>query len=168
MRGFNVVEFIVVLAIAALFITLGVPGYYSLIKNNKVVSVTNKLSATFNYARMEAVKRGSRVSVCSAGNSSYTSCGSSNQWPQGWIIFTDANNNNDIDSSNDLVKTNEALPNGTAITSNQSVVSYDGTGFITTNALTMSLSASGCTGTNARTISISTSGRVSIAPAQFN
>ena len=82
-----------------------------------------KLSATFNYARMEAVKRGSRVSVCSAGNSSYTSCGSSNQWPQGWLIFTDANNNNDIDSSNVLVKTNEALPNGTAITSNQSVVS---------------------------------------------
>jgi type IV fimbrial biogenesis protein FimT len=167
-NGFTVIEFMIVLLITAIFITVAVPSYYSLIQNNKVVSVTNKLSASFNFARMEAIKRGARVSVCSAGNTSYTACGNSSQWSQGWIIFTDADNNNAIDSSNDLVKIAEALPSGTTINSNLNVVSYDGTGFTTTNALTMSLTASGCKGNNSRTINIATSGRLSVASAQCN
>ncbi len=164
-HGFTIIEFMIVLTIAAIFVSVAVPSYYYLIQNNKVVSVTNKLAASFSSARMEAIKRGTRVSVCSAGNTSYTSCGNSSQWSQGWIVFTDADNNNAIDSSNDLVKIAEAPPTGSTITSNLSIVSYDGTGFTTTNALTMSLRTTGCRGNNARTLSIATSGRLSIATA---
>ena len=161
-KGFTMVEFMVVLTIVAIFITIGVPSYYTLIENNKVVSTTNKLSASLNFARMEAIKRGTRIAVCAAGNTSYTACGSSTAWPQGWIVFADSDNNNAIDTTNDLVKITESPPTGILITANQNIIVFDSTGFLASNAATLSLSATGCKGTNARTISISTSGRISI------
>ena len=160
--GFTLTEFIITLALAGIFITLAVPGYYSLIQNNKVVSMINNLSAGLSYARMESIKRGVRVSVCSAANSSLTSCGTAAQWLQGWIVFLDADNNNLVDSSNNLVKINAALPAGTIITASSSIISYDGSGFITTGPFTMNISATGCTGKNARILSVSTTGRMSI------
>lgn len=166
--GFTLIELIATISVAAIFIVAAVPSYYALIQNNKVVSVANRLSAGFNFARIEAVKRGVRVSVCPAANSAFTACGTSAQWPQGWIIFVDRDNNNAIETSNDLVKIAEALPSGTQITANTNIVSYDSAGFITSSPLSMSLRAAGCTANNARTINISTSGRLSVAVTSCN
>ncbi len=66
LKGFTLIEFIAVLIIAAIFIVAVVPSYYAFIQSNKVVTVTNQLSAAINYARMEAIKRGVTVGVCSA------------------------------------------------------------------------------------------------------
>ena len=162
MGAFTIVEFMVVLTIAAIFITLAVPSYYQMIQNNKVTTVANKLSASFNFARMEAVKRGVRVAVCPAGNSSFTACGSNTQWSQGWIVFTDADSNNAIDSTQNLMKIAEAPGGGVSIRSSSSVVSYDGTGFIPDGDVSFSVRASGCTGKNARVLTLSSSGRLII------
>ncbi len=167
-RGFTLIEIAVTLLMAAIFAAIAIPSYYSLIQNNKVSSVANRLSASFSFARMEAVRRGVRVSVCSAANASFTACGTSAQWPQGWIIFTDADNDNAINQSGDLVKIAESLPGGILVTANTNIVSYDGAGFLTSPALTMSLSATGCKGNNARTLSIASGGRLSIATVACN
>jgi len=53
----------VTLLVAAIFLGIAVPSYYSLIQNNKVVAMTNKLAASLNYARMEAIRRAQRVST---------------------------------------------------------------------------------------------------------
>ncbi|KTC69286.1 type IV pre-pilin [Legionella birminghamensis] len=162
-KGFTLTELIVTLCIAAIFISVAVPGYYSLIQNNKVVAMVNRLSASLNFARMEAIKRGVRVSVCSAGNASLTACGSATQWAQGWIVFVDANNNNLIDSNNDLVKVNEALPSGTQVNANSNIVSYDSMGFVSSGEMNLSVTAIGCKGNNARALNVSASGRLSIS-----
>ncbi|MCW8450678.1 GspH/FimT family pseudopilin [Legionella quinlivanii] len=162
-KGFTLTELIVTLCIAAIFITVAVPGYYALIQNNKVVAMVNRLSASLNFARMEAIKRGVRVSVCSAGNAALTTCGSASQWAQGWIVFVDANNNNLIDSNNDLVKVNEALPSGTRINADAGIVSYNSMGFASSGAMNLSVTATGCKGNNARSLNISASGRLSIS-----
>ncbi|KTC96594.1 type IV pre-pilin [Legionella erythra] len=161
--GFTLTEFMVTLAVAGIFMAVGVPAYYSLIQNNKAVGMANKLSASFSYARMEAIKRGIRVSVCPAANAGLNACGTAAQWAQGWIVFLDANNNNTIDSAADIVKIQEALPTGTAVNANQGIVSYDSSGFVTSGALNMTISASGCSGTNARALAITSSGRLTIA-----
>jgi type IV fimbrial biogenesis protein FimT len=75
-KGFSMVEIIVVLTIAGILLAIGVPGYLSLIQNNKVVSATNKLAASLNLARIEAIKRGLHVGICPA-NSALTACGTS-------------------------------------------------------------------------------------------
>jgi len=164
-RGFTIIEAVITVLIAAIFLAAAVPSYYALIQNNKVAMTTNKLSAAFNMARMEAVKRGVKVTVCSAANSSLSSCGTTTQWVNGWIIFTDANNNDTIDSNNDLTYVSEAVPKGVAITASRKNVGYNSAGFLSGSALIIVIKAPGCTGNNARQISISTSGRVSVLRA---
>ncbi|WP_133127438.1 GspH/FimT family pseudopilin [Legionella nagasakiensis] len=166
--GFSLVEFLTILTIAAIFTTLAIPGYNALIQNNKIVSAANKLSASLNFARMEAVKRGVRVAVCPAANAAFTACGNNTQWSQGWIVFIDADNNNAIETTSDLVKVAQSLPNDAVITSSSDVISYDGSGFLTNGASSLSLRTSGCTGNNARVINIANSGRISIGVAACN
>lgn len=164
-KGFTLVELLIALAIAAILITLAVPGLQSFLQNNKIVSATNKLSASLNLARLEAVKRGVKVSVCPTANAAFTACGDNTQWSDGWIIFVDADNNNAIEGTDDLVKVAEALSNDATITSPSDIVSYDGSGFLIGANPSFSLTADGCTGNNARTISVSASGHLSIEPA---
>lgn len=161
-RGFTLTELLITIALAGLFITFAIPGFYAIIQNNKSVTMVNTLSSGLNYARMESIRRGVRVSVCSAGNASLSTCGTNSQWAQGWIVFVDADNNNAVDSSNNLLKVNEALPTGTTVTANNALVSFDGSGFVTNGNFTMTVTAAGCTGYNARVLTLSTSGRLSI------
>ncbi|MGQ3887446.1 GspH/FimT family pseudopilin [Legionella sp. CNM-1927-20] len=159
--GFTLLEFLIAIALAAVFLALAVPGYYSTIQNNKVVSVVNEISAAVHLARMEAIRRGVRVIVCAA-NSSLTACGSSAQWTQGWLVFIDANNNNGVDSSADIIRVHEALQTNLSITANSALISFDGSGFLTSGAFTMTVNAPGCRGDNVRIINITASGRLSL------
>ncbi|AHE67332.1 GspH/FimT family pseudopilin [Legionella oakridgensis] len=167
-RGFSLVELLTVLAIAAILTIMAVPGYNALIQNNKIVSAANKLSASLNFARMEAVKRGVRVAVCPTANAGFTACGNNTQWSQGWIIFIDSDNNNAIETTNDLVKVAQPLPNDAAITTSSNVISYDGSGFLTSGTSSLSLRMTRCTGNNARVINVASSGRVSVSMAACN
>jgi len=160
--GFTLVEFLITMTIAAIFLTIAVPSYYSMMQNNRVITFTNGMSAAFNFARIEAIKRGVRVSVCSASSAALTSCGNATQWNQGWIVFIDSDNNNQVDATTNLAKVNEAAPDNVNITASSNIVSYDGSGFVTSGSFTMTLTATSCTGYNARSLSITSSGRLSI------
>ncbi|STX51363.1 type IV pre-pilin [Legionella busanensis] len=160
--GFTLIEFLIAMVLTAIFLALAVPSYYSTIQNNKVVSVVNEMSAGVHLARMESIRRGVRVIVCAA-NSSLTGCGSAAQWTQGWLIFIDPNNNNNIDTQADIIRIHEALPTNVAITANNALVSFDSSGFLTSGAFTMTVNAPGCRGDNVRIINISASGRLSLS-----
>lgn len=161
-KGFTLIELTAILAISAVFLFLAIPGYNRLVANSKLVATTNHLSATLQYARMEAVRRGISVSVCSAGNASFTACGTNNQWQEGWIVFTDEHHTNTIDSLNDLLKIAGALPQEVLVSSNSAIITYNGSGFLSSGAASITVSTSGCTGNHARRVTVSSSGRVSI------
>lgn len=166
--GFTLIELLIVLTIAALFITLVVPGYRAIIQNNKVVSTVNKLSASLQLARMEAVKRGVPVVVCPTADANFTACGTNSQWSEGWIVFLDEDSDSEIDSTSDLLKITQGIESDAQITTSSSAISYSGTGFSSSGAASFVINAPGCTGDNARNLTISTSGRVSIETASCN
>jgi len=60
-RAFTLVEALVVLLIAGILISFGVPQFDLVIKNNRIVAATNQIVGVVNYARIEAVKRGNSV-----------------------------------------------------------------------------------------------------------
>ena len=136
-----------------------------MIQNNKVVSIANTLAASLNYARMEAIRRGVRVSVCPAASMALNSCGGIGQWAQGWVVFVDNDTDDVIDPNDELVKVQEALPTGATANANSDIVSYDGSGFITSGAFSITLSADGCNRDNARVLDLTTSGRLSVRRA---
>ncbi|NOX76092.1 MAG: prepilin-type N-terminal cleavage/methylation domain-containing protein [Gammaproteobacteria bacterium] len=93
--GFTLIELIVTLAIGGIVMSIGVPSFIGMTRDNRLISQTNELVANINLARSEAVKRGVRVVLCRSADPSASppSCGgNANTWTTGWIVFADANN----------------------------------------------------------------------------
>lgn len=164
-KGFTLIEFITVLLIAAIFIVLAVPGYNFFVVNNRIVSITNKLAASINYAKIEAIRRGEAVAICSAATAAQATCGNNSNWTRGFIIFSDSDEDSTIDTNADLLKLSEASPSGITITTASAIVSFDANGFVSTGGTSFTISGSSCTGNNARILDISANGRVSVRTA---
>lgn len=164
MRGFTLIEFMVTLAVASLLIFVAVPGFYSVMQNNRVVTASNKMVATFHYARGEAVRRGVPVIVCASAGAALNSCSANSvDWRNGWIVFADADGDTAINSADDILRVSENLDTNTAVAADRSSVTYTSTGFLSGVAFSTRISASKCYGNNAREISISATGRIAVS-----
>ncbi len=77
--GFTLIELMIVVVIVGILLGVGIPSYNALRNNNCLVTNTNRLVATLQYARSEATKRNSNVSVRARQGS----------WSLGFEIVTD-------------------------------------------------------------------------------
>jgi type IV fimbrial biogenesis protein FimT len=92
--GFTLIELMLTIAIAAVVMGLAIPSFNTAIKNNRLTTQANDLVTSLNLARSEAVKRGTRVRLCKSNDgANCVADGAASNWAQGWIIFTDQNNN---------------------------------------------------------------------------
>jgi type IV fimbrial biogenesis protein FimT len=92
--GFNLVEMLVVITIAAILTGIGVPSYRYVTYSNRVSSEINGLLGDMQFARTEAMKRGIPVSVCPTTD--FTACATSPNWETGWLVFSDLNGDGTI------------------------------------------------------------------------
>ena len=161
-RGFTIVEILIGLLIGGILLTLAVPSFRDYLDNNRAITISNSFIAAIHLARSEAIKRGDFVSVCPASDSSFTSCGGAGQWQNGWIIFSDNNNDGVIDNVNDRIKVHDPLSDQASVVTAVPVVTFSSQGLaVEGNNGNFALEVTGCTGTNARSVSISSTGRVS-------
>ena len=86
--GFTLLELLITLAIVAILLTVGVPSLRSMMQGNQLVASTNELLSALHVARSEAIKSNSRVTICESSNG--TSCTTTGDWKDGWIVFIDA------------------------------------------------------------------------------
>lgn len=88
--GFTLIEMMMVLAIGAILLTVAVPSFVAMTKNNKLTSHVNTLVSHVHFARTEASKRGTRIILCRTANpaaSSPTCGGTAYTWSKGWLVF---------------------------------------------------------------------------------
>lgn len=162
--GFTLVELMITLALVAILATVAVPSFTSFIANNRLTAQTNELVASLNLARSEAIKRGTRVSVCRSNNN--TGCGGT--WNEGWIVFVDGGSTGTVDGTDTVIRA-AARPGGSATLSVTSggaatnFVQFQSIGL--TTAAQFTLAASNCTGMNKRVVTVLNSGRIATQKA---
>jgi type IV fimbrial biogenesis protein FimT len=163
--GFTLIELMVTVSIAAIVLTLGVPGYTQMIQNNRMSAQANEFVAFLNLARSEAIKRGTRVTLCKSADGA--SCSGSGAWDQGWIVIIDTNNNATADEGAPLAVHSDL---GTSsLLGNSSVASYisfvgAGVTQLTSGGFqagTLTL-CSGVSGVEGRSIVVSRTGRATM------
>jgi len=134
--GFNLTELVIVVAIVAILLSVGVPSYRYITNSYRMTSEVNGLLGDLMYARAEAIKEGQGVTVCVSDG---VNCLGNIRWQNGWVVFSNPNNAANPPAGS-ILRTQAPFtgPGGVAdtfIASNGvSAVTYNREGFATTAA----------------------------------
>lgn len=126
--GATLLELMVVLAVSAILLTVGIPGFAALVRTSNLTSATNLMVSSLHLTRSEAIKRNTRAVMCASATG--TSC-TDGGWHNGWLVFHDANNNAELDAGESVILQQPATPVGFRLIGNAPVsryISYSSTG----------------------------------------
>jgi type IV fimbrial biogenesis protein FimT len=88
--GFTITELMVVVAIVAILLGIGVPSYRYVTNSYRMSAEVNGLLGDLQYARSEAIKEGQTVTTCVSANG--TACTAGTAWANGWIVYSNPTN----------------------------------------------------------------------------
>lgn len=132
-KGFTIVELLVVFSIAALLVTVAVPNMNYLVSSNRLITSVNALVSNLQLARSEAVKQSSTITLCTSANGDQ--CVNSGNWEQGWIVFTDTDADGFVDAGVDtILRVQSAFKGSITIKGSANVgnrISFNNRGFAT-------------------------------------
>jgi type IV fimbrial biogenesis protein FimT len=150
--GFTLTELMVVTAIVAILLGIGVPSYRYVTNSYRMSAEVNGLLGDLQYARSEAIKEGQTVTTCVSTNG--TACTGGTAWASGWIVFSDPNANATVDAGEAVLRVQSAftgrIPDTfnasnavTAITYNREGFPRTAAGFLTTTITLRESTANG-------------------------
>lgn len=161
-KGFTLIEMMVTVAIAAILLTVAVPGFQAFIANNRLSTQANAFVTALQLARSEAIKRNLNVTVCQSGDEQ--NCNTTNGFEQGWIVFVDQDNPNTRDNGEAIILANQGMPQGMSLTGGRTAISYRADGTVAPfNNITLQLCQQG--NGNGRNIVINITGRIRVETA---
>ena len=109
-RGFNLIELMVVLGIMGIILAMSAPQLEQMINNNRISTAASDLLTDFTFARATAVTRGQWIGICAS--SDQAGCTASTTWASGRIIYVDANRNSTFDAGDTILRVRDTLSGG--------------------------------------------------------
>lgn len=130
-KGLSLIELMVVIAVAAILMSVGVPSFRDLIESQRLTATVNDFFAAINLARSEAIKRGRRVDLVPLS--------SDENWAKGWVVFIDDDDDQRPDPDEQVIYSQGEVHGGIEIDakftdSKKQYIAYSGTGRTRTNA----------------------------------
>lgn len=113
--GFTLVELMIVLVIGAVLLTIVIPGMQVFIKNQRMVAEVNSWVGALQLARLEAMKRGQRVTVCKSADQA--NCQADIDWDAGWVMFADAEPFGQVDADDTVLRVSQGANHGITVRS---------------------------------------------------
>ena len=110
----------ITVAIAAILMTIGIPAFQETIRQNRLTTYTNQFVGALSLTRSEAIKRGSRVTLCPSGGADCQT----GDYEQGWLVFNDVNSNAALDAGEAVIRVFEKMPDGMTLKGNSNVDTY--------------------------------------------
>ncbi|RNF86167.1 GspH/FimT family pseudopilin [Montanilutibacter psychrotolerans] len=108
--GFTLVELLVVIIILAVVMAIGFPSFTAVFNNNRLSSTANEVVASVQIARIEAVRRNTRVILCnSADGATCTNVAAGVAWT-GWIVLVPDGNGDGTANDPLLLRRGEPPP----------------------------------------------------------
>src|SRR5215216_5424212 len=121
--GFTLSELMLCLAIVGGVVGWAVPSFHAIALNAARAREVNQLLQAIYYARSEAIKRNTVVSLCPTLDGSR--CTVAADWHTGWLVFVNLDRDSPAvrDTGEDLLRVYEPWPQG-RITSNRTTLSF--------------------------------------------
>ena len=168
-KGFTVVELLITIVVVSILLATAVPSILQMVKNNRVTMQANKLVTSVQLGRNEAVKRGTRTTVCAA-NTTLDDCAGSSNWANGWIVFSNLDNDSTADTGTGacletedcIMRTSEGINNST-LTGSDNAIHFLPTGLTDNGPVTFTLTANDCEKEQERSIIVTLQGHTTIA-----
>jgi type IV fimbrial biogenesis protein FimT len=136
-EGFTLWELMMTLAVAGIVLGIGVPSFMDFQRSNAMTAAANDLVGGVLFAKTEAVKRQTPVTLCSSPNptAADAACGAGNG---GFIVFVDENGNGtptdatdgnaEVDAGERLLLQRSAPGGAINVSSDSGYVAYGPTG----------------------------------------
>ena len=104
--GYTLVETLTVVAILAVLLAVGVPGFADTLARHRVRTAMHLVSSDLAMARSSAIMRRAQVVACPGTRAA--GCRGDADWSQGWIVFADPDGNRRPDVSGDMLRISDA------------------------------------------------------------
>lgn len=107
-RGFTLTELIVVVAIVAILLGIGIPSYRYITNSYRMSGEVNGLLGDLQFARGEAIKEGVTITACVSRDGANCDVGSTT-WQEGWIVFQDLKSDQTVDPGDTVLRVQSAF-----------------------------------------------------------
>ena len=173
-HGVTLIELMVGIALVAILLATAAPNFQGMTASSRLTSSSNDLLGSLQLARSQAIRSGSRVTVCRSIDGLQCNTNAAVGWNQGWIVFQDTTRTSadaEVDAGENIIANINGLAAGLTIVGSMPISAYvsfaaDGRsrlmgGGIQSGTIRVCSSASSLTNNNrARDLIVSSTGQV--------